>query len=170
MREQVQQSSAVSRLPEHPAGGDGGELTAAQKAAIPAIARSWVGTPFHHGAAIKGVGVDCARLLIEILAEAGVWESWCPDEYAPDWFLHSGRERYVEGLRPLAESVPPPWEIGDVLTYTYGRRVSHAAIYIGNGLIVHAQSGMSVAIMTTETEPLRSRFAGGWRMRQCRPQ
>ena len=29
-------------------------------------AKSWIGTPFHHAARIKGAGVDCLMLLAEI--------------------------------------------------------------------------------------------------------
>lgn len=34
------------------------------RAQVIAEARSWVGTPFHHQGRLKGVGVDCAGLLI----------------------------------------------------------------------------------------------------------
>jgi cell wall-associated NlpC family hydrolase len=36
------------------------------------VAQSWLGTPYHHHAALRGVGVDCAYLLIEVYAEAEV--------------------------------------------------------------------------------------------------
>lgn len=39
---------------------------------ILATAREWLGTPFKHQARVKGVGVDCAGLAIEVGLGAGV--------------------------------------------------------------------------------------------------
>lgn len=36
------------------------------------IARTWIGTPFHHQARLKGVGVDCIGLIIGVARELGV--------------------------------------------------------------------------------------------------
>ena len=35
-------------------------------------AYSWIGTPYHHQAMIKGVGVDCALILLAVFREAGL--------------------------------------------------------------------------------------------------
>lgn len=35
-------------------------------------AREWLGTPWHHQAALKGVGCDCAGLVMGAAAEAGL--------------------------------------------------------------------------------------------------
>jgi hypothetical protein len=40
------------------------------------IARSWLGTPFHPHAAIRGVGVDCVHLLAEIYRESGLFAGY----------------------------------------------------------------------------------------------
>ena len=40
--------------------------------AIVAAARSWLGTPFHHQGRVKGVGVDCAGLILGVAAELGI--------------------------------------------------------------------------------------------------
>lgn len=39
---------------------------------IVAAARSWLGTPFHHQGRVKGVGVDCAGLVLGVAAELGI--------------------------------------------------------------------------------------------------
>ena len=35
-------------------------------------ARTWIGTPYHHAAAVKGVGSDCTGLLIGVARELGI--------------------------------------------------------------------------------------------------
>ena len=43
-----------------------------QRAAVVAAARSWIGTPYHHAADVKGVGVDCAMLLVRVYSDLGL--------------------------------------------------------------------------------------------------
>ena len=38
----------------------------ASRAAVVAEAIAWLGTPYHHRARIKGVGVDCAQLALGV--------------------------------------------------------------------------------------------------------
>ncbi len=35
-------------------------------------ARGWIGTPYHHAAAVKGIGSDCTGLLIGVARELGI--------------------------------------------------------------------------------------------------
>ncbi len=46
-------------------------LNAASNEGFLSLLRSWQGTPFHHGAALKGAGCDCYGLIVGALAEAG---------------------------------------------------------------------------------------------------
>jgi cell wall-associated NlpC family hydrolase len=41
-------------------------------AQVVAQARTWIGTPFHHQARLKGVGVDCAGLVIGVARDLGL--------------------------------------------------------------------------------------------------
>ena len=65
----------------------------AQRAAVVAEARSWLGTPYHHQGALAGAGCDCLGLV------RGVWrdlygnEPETPPPYTPDW----GETGQVEG-------------------------------------------------------------------------
>src|SRR5262249_43477037 len=43
-----------------------------RRAAVVAEAESWIGTPFHHAARVKGAGVDCLMLLAEVYERAGI--------------------------------------------------------------------------------------------------
>lgn len=44
----------------------------ATRSEVIALARGWLDTPFHHQGRLKGVGVDCAGLLIGVATEAGL--------------------------------------------------------------------------------------------------
>lgn len=44
------------------------------RAQVIAEARSWIGTPFHHQACARGVGVDCGQLIIGVGQALGICE------------------------------------------------------------------------------------------------
>ncbi len=90
-------------------------------------ARSWIGTPFHHGADIKGAGVDCAMLLVRVYVDLGLVPPFDPRPYTHDWHLHRGEERYLNGLLARASEVARP-QPGDVAAFRVGRCYSHAGI------------------------------------------
>ena len=71
----------------------GGE--AAERAAVVAAARAWIGTPYHHMADIKGVGVDCAMLLVRVYCDLGLVEPFDPRPYTQDWMMHQEDRKSV---------------------------------------------------------------------------
>jgi cell wall-associated NlpC family hydrolase len=108
-----------------------------QRQRVVEVARSFVGTPYHHRGRIKGVGIDCAQLLIEVYAEAGLVERFDTGEYPMDWALHRSEERFLGFLADRAQ--PTAYALaGDVLLFRYGRCYSHAAIVVDDALMVHA--------------------------------
>jgi NlpC/P60 family putative phage cell wall peptidase len=119
------------------------DASAMQRTAIVAEAVSWIGTPFHHAARIKGAGVDCLMLLAEVYERAGIVPRVEPPFYVPDWHLHRDAERYLEGLRSYAREIdgspeqtaPLP---GDIALFRFGRTFSHGAIVIEWPRLVHA--------------------------------
>ena len=129
-------------------------------------ALSWVGTPFHHEAMVKGVGVDCIHLLVAVFSEVGMLPKVKPEHYAPDWCLHSSREILLEGIKQYAVEVQTPWMVGDILVYRYGRAASHCGIYIGDNQIVHAANRGQVRCELVANGSLEKRFVGGYRL--CR--
>ncbi|MBT9165863.1 MAG: hypothetical protein DDT25_00525 [Chloroflexi bacterium] len=100
-------------------------------------AKSWVGTPYHPGGRIKGVGVDCAMLLAEVYERAGVVPRIDPGTYPPDFGQHRGEERFKHWLEKHGTLVEDPMP-GDVALFRFGRCYSHGAIMIGGGQLVHA--------------------------------
>jgi cell wall-associated NlpC family hydrolase len=111
------------------------------RAAIIAEARSWLGTPYHHKARIKGVGVDCAMILIGIFAGVGLIDEFEPEDYPRDWMLHREEDRFRDYVRQYAEQIDSA-EIqpGDVALYKVGKCFAHGAVIIGWPLVLHADS------------------------------
>lgn len=100
-------------------------------------ANGWIGTPYHHRAMIKGVGVDCAQLLIACYSEAGLTDKFDTGEYAFQWMLHKSDELFLANLQERLHQVETP-KPGDIVIYKYGRCFSHAAIVVDWPLIIHA--------------------------------
>ncbi len=135
-----------------------------------AAARAWEGTPFCAGAAVRGRGVCCHRLVHEILIEAG----WLPRIEAPAgspvWGAaanHSLMEAWFDG--PGAEwfaSVPcGSAEPGDVLGCRLGRCVHHLALLLPGGAVAQAVAGSGASIIPAVPQAWSKRLARVWRVR-----
>lgn len=113
---------------------------------VVAAAMGWVGTPYHPHGRIKGVGVDCVHLLCAVYEEAGVAPHCDPGDYPRDWHQHRNEERYLSGLVCNgAREVDDP-QRGDIVMWRFARTFSHAGIYIGDDMVVHACVGMGVIV------------------------
>ena len=135
------------------------------RAEIVAEAVSWIGTPYHHHARIKGVGVDCAQLLLEVYTNTGVIPEVHFVDYARDWHLHHSDELYAGWLDTYgheitaAEAMP-----GDAVLFRFGRCFSHGGVIGYDGQIIHAYIGRGVITSTIHEEPLDGRPARYWRV------
>ena len=116
--------------------------------AILAEARSWLGTPYVHGASLKGAGCDCLGLV------RGVWralvgpEPESPPPYTPDWAEASGRDALLEAASRWLEPIPlGEAEPGDVLLFRWrdGAPAKHCGVATGPARMIHAHDGAVVA-------------------------
>jgi cell wall-associated NlpC family hydrolase len=103
------------------------DVEAAQRVAVVAEARSWIGTPYHNCADIKGVGVDCGMLLVRVFVDSGLCAPFDPRPYPVDWHLHRSEERYLGFVFDRGHEVRPA-RLGDVMVLRYGRCYSHGGI------------------------------------------
>jgi len=87
-------------------------------------ATSFVGNPYVWGGTSLTHGADCSGFVLSIYAKYGIS------------LPHSSSAQSNYGTRISASEAQP----GDLFFYGSGRRISHVAIYIGNGQIVHASS------------------------------
>jgi NlpC/P60 family putative phage cell wall peptidase len=121
------------------------------------IARSWIGTPYRHQAALKGIGCDCLGLLIGVWREleglrGGGRDAVPPKKilvpaYTPDWAESLGRETFAEGLREhLFEIDVDEAQEGDLVLFRWRAHLpaKHGAILTARRRMVHAQEGAAV--------------------------
>lgn len=110
---------------------------AQERQAVVAEAHTWLRTPYHPHARVKGAGVDCVQILIAVYSAVGVIAEFDTGHYAPDWMLHHSEELYLNGMEKYAHRVDAPLP-GDVVMYKFGRCVSHGGIVVEWPLIIHA--------------------------------
>ncbi|MGH6836529.1 MAG: hypothetical protein ACREC9_13535 [Methylocella sp.] len=112
---------------------------ASERIAVVAEARSWLRTPYHPQADVKGAGVDCGMLLVRVFVDTGLVRPFDPRPYADDWYLHRSEERYLGFIFDRTKEVPAP-QPGDVMVFRYGRCYAHGGIVtsVAPLTIVHA--------------------------------
>lgn len=106
---------------------------------IAEAAMPWLGTPHVNQARVRGRGVDCGMLLIAALEDSGTIQpnDIQIDPYSNEWHLHHSEEWFLSYVQQYCKQVDTMRK-GDFLMFQYGRCVSHAGIYIGDGMIIHA--------------------------------
>lgn len=118
-----------------------------ERAAVDREARTWLGTPYHDCAMVKGAGVDCAFLLKAVYEAVGIEAPIEIEPYSPQWFLHRSEEKYITKVLERAHEIDEARAgVGDIVVYKFGRCFAHGAIIAAPGWpqIVHAfkQAGM----------------------------
>lgn len=94
------------------------------RASVVSYALQFVGNRYVWGGTSLEKGVDCSGFTMRILGKYGIS------------LPHSSRAQPSYGTK-ISASVAKP---GDLFFYGSGRSISHVAIYIGNGQIVHASN------------------------------
>ena len=90
-------------------------------------ARTWLRTPYHHCADVRGAGVDCAMLLVRVYQACGLTPlDFDPRPYSPQWHLHRGEELYLQWLQVANAVLTTTPQAGDVAIWRFGRAYSHA--------------------------------------------
>jgi cell wall-associated NlpC family hydrolase len=131
-------------------------------------ARSWISTPYHDHASVKGRngGVDCAQLIRCVFVNAGVVPDFTIPYYSPQQFLHTDREDYMRTVLTFAREIPEREALpGDVVLYKLGKAFGHGAIIILPGwpAIIHASAP---ARMVLEGDGLQENLGVPWRERR----
>jgi len=127
---------------------------------IVALAESWIGTPYRHQAATRGVGCDCIGLIRGIWRELYDKEPEAVPAYAPDWAERSGEDRLIKAASrlfgpalPLSQAEP-----GDLLLFRWRPDcvAKHAGILVAPTHFIHAYEQVAVT---------RSALVPSWRRR-----
>lgn len=118
-----------------------------------AEARSWIGTPYHYRAAVKGVGCDCVGLINALRA-------WCLQDspiemppYKPDFADAGAQESLLaagaEYLIPIDVGDEMP---GDVLAFRWRKRmaVMHVGVLVDHDRVIHSRRGAGVCEVSVQ--------------------
>lgn len=130
------------------------------------VARSWLKTPYHDNARVKGAGADCAQLMAAVFLEVGLAPDLEVPHYSPQQFLHSDAEDYMATVKTFAREIPEAEaKPGDVVLYKLGRAFGHGAIIIDPGWphIIHA---WAPARMVVRGDGLQEMLGARWRERR----
>ncbi|MCY1664163.1 NlpC/P60 family protein [Rhizobium sp. SL86] len=129
-------------------------------AEVLARAETWIGTPYRHQGATKGVGCDCIGLVRGIWREIYGAEPEDVPPYAPDWAERAGEERLLEAAcrlfgPPLALAA---MQAGDLLLFRWRGdcAAKHAGILSSPDSFIHAYEQACV---------IRSALVPSWRRR-----
>ena len=142
-------------------------LVIAERAEVITEARTWIGTRFHHNAAVKGSGVDCARLVAAVYTDCGVISAPSIAYYGANWFDHETAERLELKVAECCVRVDRA-EPGDLALFKFGNASAHAAIVTGWPHFIHADRGLQRVVedMADEHGPMMRRLTGFWSPRR----
>ena len=113
---------------------------AEQRQAVIDEAKTWLRTPHHNGACIKGEkgGVDCGQFPWAVYNACGLMPPIDGSlRYSPEFHLHRNVEWYKNLADKYGKPVASP-QPGDFALYKIGRIYSHGAIVIKWPEIIHA--------------------------------
>ena len=122
-------------------------LNNTQRSALVDAAKAWLGTPYHHRAAVKGAGADCALFPVAVYKECGILPAaYEPPEYSSQWHLHRSEEVYVQEIEKFCgelcaeagQMAAPPPQPADFMVVQFGRTYSHGAIVLDWPMVIHS--------------------------------
>lgn len=123
--------------------------------AVVEAARKWVGTPFHHGARVLGVGVDCIGVMVGVAVDLGMpLQDRAAYPLRPNGTL---RRELMAQLRLVPASQP-----GDILMMAFDQEPHHVAILTGP-TIIHAHAKARRCIEQPYDAYWRSKVRGVFR-------
>ncbi len=131
-----------------------------------AEARTWLGTPFHHQASVKGVGCDYIGLIKGVGVTLGLVDYDPASKEARAFANYSmlpDSKRMREGLStwlveiPVADVLP-----ADIYFMAWGREPQHVALATDRG-IIHSYSGVGKVVEHALDESWQRRIVAAYR-------
>ena len=119
-----------------------------QRQAVITEAMTWLRTPHHNGARLKGVGVDCGQFPISVYSSCGLIPEITPERYSPQFALNQGEEWYLKIVEQFGRELPKGElpKAGDFMIIKLGRVYSHGAIIIDWPRIIHSAWNIGVVL------------------------
>jgi cell wall-associated NlpC family hydrolase len=119
----------------------------AQRDSIVAVARRQIGRRYVFGGTSPEQGFDCSGFLRYLMRAVG-----------RDLPRTAAQQAQVGAAVPRDPALLRP---GDILTFGRGRRITHVAVYVGEGRYIHASSGAG-RIVESELDRPQSALVRAW--------
>ena len=129
---QITQAQTTQASTNVPAGPGVAALTSAQRTAIVAYAKQFLGGKYVYGGTSLTDGVDCSGFVMRVY------------EYFGYDIGRTSRDQAAGG-RSISMSELQP---GDLIFYANGNTINHVAMYIGNGEVIHASNATNGIIIS----------------------
>jgi len=115
-------------------------LSANRRKQVVDAAYAWLRTPYHHQAAVKGAGADCAMFPLAVYKGCGLIPAdYQAPSYSSQWHLHRSEELYLIEIEKLAvEKATYEIQPADFVIFKFGRTFSHGAIVVKWPLVIHS--------------------------------
>ena len=136
-------------------------MNAANSQRVIKVARSWLGTPYHDQASLRGVGCDCLGLARGIWREVVGPEPFPIPPYSRDWGETGPREVLADGARLMMPEIAPSDVVpGTLVLFRMQPRAiaKHVGILAGPDSFLHAYERLGV-IEESLTPSWRRRIA-----------
>ena len=106
---------------------------------VVAMARGQIGTRYKLGGETPNIALDCSSLVKYVMSKMNVVLPRTAQE----------QSRVGEAVPKTLAALKP----GDLLTFGRGKSISHVAIYVGDGRMVHASTSQHSVIETSLDNP-----------------
>jgi cell wall-associated NlpC family hydrolase len=146
------------------------------QSALRAAAASWVGTPFHAHASVKGHGVDCVHFVAAVFIECGALASFDPPAYTMDGGQHRDSSQVLAWIEANPRFTKVRLDLlgvgglwpGDVLCFRISRNDSahHVGLFLGGPewQLASAMQRYGVTIRTLKDRTWGCRLTGAYRL------
>ena len=106
---------------------------------IVTITRQWIGTPYRHGARIKGIAADCTFFAC-VYEEAQLMPKIPIEPYSSVAHLHRASGQYLKHIRKYAHEVTKDKvRPGDIAMFHIARDFSHGGVVNAHGWPDHVK-------------------------------
>lgn len=125
------------------------------------VARSYLGTPFHHQGRLPGVGLDCAGVVVCAAREVGLT---IEDVFGYARVPSDGTLRTAVAKHAMRVD-PEDIRTGDTLLFTFRTEPHHLAVF-SDGVMIHAYSPVRKVVENRIDATWRGRLCGVYRIRE----